>query len=90
MREKQEVKRIAEASLMKEIRDRKSPLVLKEKRISERKMKLLIEAARWAPSSFNNQPWNYIFVNREHSSRKLLEDSLMKGNEWAKKAPASL
>jgi nitroreductase len=25
----------------------------------------LFEAARWAPSSFNNQPWRFLFMQKE-------------------------
>jgi nitroreductase len=45
----------------------------------------LFEAARWAPSSYNNQPWRFIYAKRntEHWNRffNLLDD----GNRtWAK------
>jgi nitroreductase len=49
----------------------------------------LFEAARWAPSSSNNQPWRYIYAtkNDEIKFQKIL-DCLMEGNKiWASKAP---
>jgi nitroreductase len=74
--------------ILPEIRKRKSPLVFDEKgEVKKEKLDALIEAARWAPSCFNNQPWNYVFVSKSDSSRKGLEDALSLGNGWAKKAP---
>jgi nitroreductase len=70
-----------------ELRNRESPLVFDERDIEKEKVQALIEAARWAPSCFNNQPWNYVFVRRADSTRKSLEEALSFGNGWAKKAP---
>lgn len=46
----------------------------------------LLEAARWAPSSGNEQPWRFILVPRAHPRRASLEDALKPGNAWAKRA----
>jgi nitroreductase len=74
--------------ILPEIRNRKSPLVFDEKRdVEKAKLDALIEAARWAPSCFNNQPWNYVFVGRKDATRRDVEDSLSRGNDWAKRAP---
>jgi nitroreductase len=73
--------------VLSEIKDRKSVYFFKNKEISKEKINLLIEAARWAPSSFNNQPWNYIFVHKKDKTRKNLEKALSLTNSWAKKAP---
>jgi nitroreductase len=74
--------------ILPEIRQRKSPLVFDEKKEVERaKLDAIIEAARWAPSCFNNQPWNYVFVGKGDDTRKAVEDALSLGNGWAKKAP---
>jgi len=76
--------------LLPEIRDRYSPRKFKEKKIEKEKIDLILEAARWAPSGFNNQPWRYIVVDKKSKNRKELEDSLMPGNGWAKTAPLLL
>lgn len=48
----------------------------------------LFEAARWAPSSFNEQPWRYIVVTRETPERlKEAQSVLSPGNAWAAQAP---
>jgi nitroreductase len=74
-------------SLLKEIKNRKSVSFFKDKDVEKEKIQALIEAAKWAPSSFNNQPWNYIFVGKKDKTRKELEKALAITNGWAKKAP---
>jgi hypothetical protein len=44
--------------IVPELKNRESPLVFNEKDVEKEKIEALIEAARWAPSCFNNQPWN--------------------------------
>ena len=73
--------------IVPELKNRRSPLVFDEKDVEKEKIEALIEAARWAPSCFNNQPWNYVFVHKDDSTRKDLEEALSLGNRWAKKAP---
>lgn len=73
--------------ILPEIRRRKSPLVFAESDVEEAKIDALVEAARWAPSCFNNQPWNYVFIGKNCPTRKDLEDALSRGNGWAKRAP---
>lgn len=49
----------------------------------------LFEAARWAPSSFNDQPWRFIFWNRfyDREGWQKAFDCLTPGNRlWAKNA----
>ena len=47
----------------------------------------LFEAARWAPSSFNNQPWRFIYAKRSTASWDLLFNLLVSSNQqWAKNA----
>lgn len=48
----------------------------------------LFEAARWAPSSYNAQPWQYAYAHREDEAAfQSLVDTLMPGNqEWAQDA----
>ena len=58
-----------------------------EKDVEQEKIDALIEAARWAPSCFNNQSWNYVFVHKKDNSRDSLEEALSFGNGWAKRAP---
>ena len=45
--------------------DRWSPRALSGQPISEKDLMILFEAARWAPSSYNNQPWRMIYARRD-------------------------
>lgn len=71
---------------------RSSRRVFDERRPVERaKLLTLLEAARWAPSSFNEQPWRYLVF--DGSDAELLERAracLNEGNAWARKAPLLL
>ncbi len=47
----------------------------------------LFEAARWAPSSFNNQPWRFLYAMRDTENWGLFFGLLLEGNQaWAKNA----
>jgi len=49
----------------------------------------LFEAARWAPSSYNNQPWRFVYALRDTPEWQPLFDIIKPGNqEWAKNAGA--
>jgi nitroreductase len=46
----------------------------------------LFEAARFAPSSYNEQPWRYVYAQKSDEGRDVIESLLMDGNVWAKNA----
>ncbi len=49
----------------------------------------LLEAARWAPSAMNAQPWRFIYARRDTPAWAPLLDVLVEGNQvWAKNAAA--
>jgi nitroreductase len=49
----------------------------------------LFEAARWAPSSYNNQPWRFIYAKRNTEHWHKFFNLLVEGNKvWAKNASA--
>ncbi|MBN2230855.1 MAG: nitroreductase family protein [Candidatus Thorarchaeota archaeon] len=73
--------------LLSEIRNRQSVIVFQERDVEQEKIDLLIEAARWAPSCFNKQEWNYVLVSKKDETRASFEDALSFGNGWAKSAP---
>ncbi len=58
--------------------------------VEQEKIMTLLEAARWAPSSSNNQPWRFFILRGEE--RKKLFDGLSKGNQaWGGKfAPLTI
>ena len=73
------------------IRERWSPRAFNQSRPVERTELLrLFEAARWAPSSFNEQPWRFLVVSREphHADwQKLLSTLTARNQAWAAAAP---
>jgi nitroreductase len=55
--------------------------------IIEEELMTLFEAARWAPSSFNNQPWRFLYARRDTDNWRLFYDLLNDGNKvWARNA----
>ena len=59
--------------------------------IAEEDLMVLFEAARWAPSSFNNQPWRILYARRDGEHWSLFLDLLVESNRvWARNAAALL
>lgn len=55
--------------------------------ISDEHLAALFEAASWAPSSMNQQPWKYFYAHRADNSFNSFFECLMPGNKlWADKA----
>jgi len=73
--------------ILPEIEQRISSYVFKSDEVEPEKVKALVEAARLAPSCFNNQEWNYIFVHKDDPQRNQFENAFSLGNEWAIRAP---
>ena len=74
--------------LNKAIQNRWSPRAFSDKKVTKEMIDLLFEAARWAPSSMNEQPWKYYFVHRDN--QKVFNDivEILTGDNpgWAKEA----
>ncbi len=74
------------------IRERWSPRAFDTTRpVSLDDLWRLFEAARWAPSSLNEQPWRFVLTHQQHSPEpyKLLFSALGASNQsWASTAPA--
>ncbi|MBL7817921.1 MAG: nitroreductase family protein [Saprospiraceae bacterium] len=69
------------------ITDRFSPRAFSDKEISAETMNTLFEAASWAASANNEQPWVYYFAHKNTEGFNRLFDCLMPGNRpWAKDA----
>jgi len=71
--------------------DRWSPRAFDvDKEIEKNKVTSLLEAARWAPSCFNEQPWRFIVFNKhsnEFSWKKAVSCLAEKNQLWASHAP---
>lgn len=56
---------------------------------SEADLMGLFEAARWAPSSYNNQPWRFVYARRDTPAWDAFFDLLAEGNQrWCHRAGA--
>ena len=73
------------------IQKRWSPLAFSDRPISELQMEELLEAAGWAASAYNEQPWRYIYAHRGSEGFDLLWSCLSEGNQpWAQSASVLL
>jgi nitroreductase len=71
--------------------DRWSPRALSGESVTDEELMTLFEAARWAPSSYNNQPWRILYARRETEQWPVFFNLLVEGNQaWAKDAAALL
>ena len=69
--------------------ERWSPCAFAETRVPEDDLRSLFEAARWAASSYNEQPWSYIVATKaDPEGFGRLLSCLVEGNRpWAQGAP---
>ena len=70
--------------------ERWSPYGFADRPVLEADLRSLFEAARWAPSSYNEQPWTYFLATREapEEFERLLSCLMIPNQAWAKAAPA--
>lgn len=78
-----------ESPVMEEIRLRRSKRAFADRTVAPEKIRSLFEAARWAPSSMNEQPWTYVYATAEQSTlRAGILSALNPTNQlWAQQAP---
>ncbi len=71
------------------ITKRWSPYGFVDKPVAREDLLALFEAARWAASSYNEQPWSYIVGTREQPEQfERVLSCLVEGNQaWARAAP---
>lgn len=70
--------------------DRWSPRAFIDEPLADWQVQTLFEAARWAPSCFNEQPWLFIYAVSAVDRQRFLP-ILVEGNQvWAKRAPLLL
>jgi len=67
------------------LRDRWSPRAMSGESVKHEEFMRLLEAARWAPSSYNNQPWHFLYAHRDTPAWKTFFDLLIPFNQdWCK------
>ena len=70
------------------IRRRWSPRAYADKDVPAAELKRLFEAARWAASSSNEQPWRFLVGRKGDQTYEKIFDALVPFNQgWAKSAP---
>lgn len=74
--------------VLKPISERSSVLAFEPKPIPDADLQLLFEASRWAPSSYNEQPWKFYYASRSNPEAfaKLLSTLVPANAEWAANA----
>jgi nitroreductase len=66
-----------------------SPYAFADRPVAKEDLRSLFEAARWAPSSYNEQPWSYLVATKDdpEAFARVLS-CLVEGNQvWARAAP---
>jgi nitroreductase len=82
-------KRSAEYPVADLFIDRWSPRAMTGEALTHPELMSLFEAARWAPSSNNNQPWRMLYATRDSKHWPLFFDLLVEFNQsWVKNAAA--
>ncbi|MBS7615708.1 nitroreductase family protein [Candidatus Bathyarchaeota archaeon] len=71
--------------VLEAIKGRRSIRAFKSLDVSQETVEKLIDAARWAPSAGNLQPWEFVIVRNPEIKRKLAEAAL--GQSFVEEAP---
>ncbi|HOY31741.1 MAG TPA: nitroreductase family protein [Bacteroidales bacterium] len=71
------------------IKQRYSPLAFTDEIPGEEIIMHLFDAARWAPSAYNEQPWRFVYTSKDEPEKyNKLYGCLVEANqEWARTAP---
>lgn len=88
----EEIERLKHApaapGVIEEILARWSPRAFSHRPVAAEDLKTIFEAARWAASSYNEQPWRFFVGHRGDATYQKIFDSLVEFNQgWAKSAP---
>lgn len=68
---------------------RNSPRAFGQDVVKKEHIEQVLEAARWAPSSGNRQPWRFL-IRADRASILEMAPCLSRGNQWALRAPVLL
>ena len=76
--------------VIESVANRYSPYRFEDRIVEDAKILRCLEAARWASSSFNDQPWSWIIAKREDKTEfDRIVGCLLEANQgWASKAGA--
>jgi nitroreductase len=79
--------RVFNYNILSEIKERWSARAIEETEVSDEDIMTLLEAARYAPSCFNEQPWRFILAKDKESLAKMRGVLAPLNQVWANKAP---
>jgi nitroreductase len=84
-----ESQRVPEHPIDALFHERWSPRAFTDEEIPDRELQALFEAAHWAPSSMNAQPWRFVYARRGTPAfARLLSVLNPRNQEWAGRAAA--
>ena len=85
----QEVTDSAWGQILDLLAERRSPYGFSSHRVEPEKLRRLFQAARWAPSSYNEQPWRFLVATGEEPEEydRLLSMLVEFNRQWARRAP---
>jgi len=71
------------------LRRRWSPRAFAERPVEPAALRILLEAARWAPSCYNEQPWFFLVATKDNKAEydRMLGCLVEFNRSWAKTAP---
>lgn len=68
-------------------RNRWSPRAMSGESVADSDLLAMFEAAHWAPSSYNNQPWRFLYAKKGDPQWQMFYDLLVEANQaWCKNA----
>lgn len=73
--------------IMDEMKKRYATRYFGSEKVTKEELMPVFEAARYAPSAYNEQPWRFIVGYTGDENFGKIADSLLDGNAWARKAP---
>ena len=87
--ENQELTGNKQGGILDLLAQRRSPYAYSPRPVEPEKLRRLFQAARWAPSSYNEQPWSFLVATRENPEEyhRLLGTLIEFNQQWAGQAP---
>lgn len=80
-------RRVPEHPLSNDFLNRWSPRAYSSRRVPDEVLNSIFEAARWAASSYNEQPWRFLVAQTPDDLTKFLGFLAPPNQAWAKEAP---
>jgi len=79
--------RTPEAEVDPQFLERWSPRAFADDPVDAAHLASLFEAARWAPSCFNEQPWLFVYAVEAEDRARVLDLLVEANRAWARRAP---